>query len=47
MNNKQMIGLGIGIGATVMTLSNIDRVDAATLTATASLNVRSGPSSSY
>lgn len=47
MNNKQMIGLGIGIGATVMTLSNIDKVDAATLTATASLNVRSGPSTSY
>ena len=47
MNNKQMIGLGIGIGATVMTLSNIDKVDAATLTATASLNMRSGPSTSY
>lgn len=47
MNNKQMIGLGIGIGATIMTLSNIDKVDAATLTAIASLNVRSGPSTSY
>lgn len=44
MDKKIM--LGIGLGATVMTLSNIDKVDAASLTTTANLNMRSGPSTS-
>ena len=44
MNNKKMI-LGLGLGAaTVMSLSNIDKIDAASLTTTANLNMRSGPS---
>lgn len=46
MNNKKMIlGLGLGLGAaTVMSLSNIDKIDAASLTTTTNLNMRSGPS---
>ena len=48
MNNKMIIGLGFVSAATVLTIANVDRVDATSaLTATVNLNMRSGPSTSY
>ena len=48
MNNKMILGLGFVSTATILTLANVDKVDAASsLTATITLNMRSGPSTSY
>lgn len=48
MNNKMIMGLGFVSAATILTIANVDKVDAASaLTATINLNMRSGPSTSY